>query len=783
MISHYLKTAFRIISRNRLFSIINIFGLSIGIACFILIFLWISDEISYDRYNSKAERIYRVVMEKEDGSMYKKIARTPPPVGRAIKERYPEIEKSTRFFFMKMGFIHDNSLYNENGAFVDTDIFSVFDINLIEGDIESTFSAPFNIIISKSLALKIFSSTDVLGKMLKVGETTSFTIKGVFEDIPENSHMDFDFLIPYDALFQFGLPREMWDNYNNINYSYVLVNKTANINELNQKIRNLIIEQDENLKLYLFLQPLNDVYLKSNFSGDYPTLGNIKNIYIFSVISIFILIIASFNFMNLTTAQSASRLKEIGVKKVVGSHRRNLVLQFLGEALLLTFVAHIFAIIIVELTLPLFNNITSKSLHIDYFNIDFLLLIVSIIAIVGLFSGSYPSSYLSSIKPLMIFRGGETQNKRSSTIRRILVILQFTIATGLITGSIAIKQQMNYLSESNLGFKKSNLVYFNLKGNGNQYELLKERLLNNSGINNVTVSSHELTDVVHLAEVEWEGKKNKDKALMNLLFVDHDFIPTMQMQLIEGNDFIKKHHDDTVSSFILNESAVKQLDIENPVGKRFSLGRLNGYIKGVVKDFHYQPLYNDIKPLVLSTHNSERYYLYVRINPDKSDDIIPTIEEEFHEIDPEAPFEYYYLEDSIDKMYSNELKLSKLVDYFTILIILISCLGLFGLASFMAERRTKEIGIRKALGSSLSNILLLMTKEILMWILMANVLSVPFTYFFLKNWLQNFSYHIDLKPWIFLGSALITIIIGIATTLLKAWTAARENPVKALRYE
>lgn len=783
MITNYLKTAFRFISRNKLFSIINILGLSVGMACSILIFLWVQDELSYDQFHDKADQIYRVIMEKETDGSKEKIARTPPPVGRALKDEFPEIISSTRFFFMDLEFIKDLDTYEEDGAFVDQDIFNMFNVELIKGDSSRLFTSNFNIAISEKLALKIFDSVDVIGKDMRVGQTTTFTVQGVFKDLPHNSHLKFDFVVPYSALYDFGLPREMWDNYNNTHYAYVLLDKTAHVREVNEKIKDLFKKHNASLKATLFLQPLTEVYLKSDFSGDYARLGNYKNIYIFSIISFFIIIIASFNFMNLTTAQASSRIKEIGIRKVLGGQRKSLIFQFLGEAVLMTFIAHIFAIIFVELVLPVFNNLTAKSLELSYFNPEFLLLIVIVVVFVGLFSGSYPALHLSKLSPLSIFKEGLSGKSGGGVLRRILVIMQFAISIVLIIAAVVIMQQMNFLNKKNLGFDKENLVYFGLQNNGDRYEILKERLLTHPEITDVTVLSHELTDVVHMANVTWEGKSNDEEVPMNLMFVDHDFISTMHMELLEGKDFERMHEGDSVAKYIINESAAKQLGFDNPIGKRFSTGRLNGYIVGVVKNFNFQPLYNRIQPMVVTSYPGERFYMYARINEGATESTISILKSEFKNFAPNSAFEYYFLDQEIEEMYRNESNLAKLTRYFTLITIFISTLGLFGLASFMAEKRRKEIGIRKALGATIPRIAFLLSKEIMIWIAISNIISWPVAYYLAEKWLSNFSYRIDLGIGIFLFSGVLALLIAMLTVNIRVLKAAYENPVNALRYE
>ncbi|MEE4197421.1 MAG: ABC transporter permease [Bacteroidales bacterium] len=783
MIINYLKTAFRFISRNKLFSIINILGLSVGMACSILIFLWVQDELSFDRFHDKADQIYRVIMEKESDGSKEKIARTSPPVGRALKDEFPEIIASTRFFFMDLEFIKDIETYEEDGAFVDQDLFKMFNVELIKGDTSRLFASNFNIAISEKLALKIFDSADVIGKDMRVGQTTTFTVQGVFKDLPHHSHLRFDFVVPYSALYDFGLPREMWDNYNNTHYTYVLLDKKAPVQEVNQKIKDLFKKHNASLKAELFLQPLDEVYLRSDFSGDYPRLGNYKNIYIFSIISFFIIIIASFNFMNLTTAQASSRIKEIGIRKVLGGQRKGLILQFLGEAVLMTFMAHIFAIIFVELVLPVFNNLTAKELELNYFNADFLLLIAVVIVFVGLFSGSYPALYLSKLNPLSIFKEGLSGNSGGGVLRRILVILQFALSIILIIAAVVIMKQMNFLNQKNLGFEKDNLLYFGLQDHGDRYEVLKERLLKYPEIKDVTVLSHELTDVVHLANVTWEGQSNDEEVPMNLMFVDHDFITTMGMELIKGKDFERMHEGDSIASYIINEAAASQLGFENPIGKRFSTGRLNGYIVGVVKNFNFQPLYNRIQPMVLTSYPDERFYLYARINAGDTESVVSTVKAEFKNFAPNSAFEYSFMDEEIEQMYRNENNLAKLTRYFTLITIFISTLGLFGLASFMAEKRRKEIGIRKVLGATVPRIAFLLSREILVWITISNVISWPLAYYLAQKWLHNFSYRIDLSIGIFLFSGVLALLIAMLTVNIRVVKAAYENPVKSLRYE
>lgn len=790
MFRNYLKFAFRNLKRHKIYSFINIFGLAVGMACAILILLWIQDELSYDRFHENADDIYRVVetWQYSSGEIdYNRV--TPGPLAPVLKADYPEIIHSTRFFggFEKWQLTNDKKSYLSPGGAVDSAFFSIFTFPFVKGNPKTAFSKPHSIVMTEDLAKKIFGDDDPLGETIQL-EYRTFEITGIIENIPRNSHIRFDFLIPCEI---FSSLEEDWTS-NNC-YTYVLLQKNWSHKELSEKIAGVIKKHSPTSIETLYLQPLNQIHLFSLEGG-----GLITYLYIFSAMAFFILLIACINFMNLSTARSAKRFKEVGIKKVVGSSRMQLIKQFLSESILLSFVAFACSVVLVELLLPVINSLLGIQLKMHYSGGLFLSLI-GIAIITGIISGSYPAFFLSSFNPVTVLKGHLSLTSfkqwrtrkdsggfsRSSTLRRILVVTQFSLSIIFIVCAMVVYSQLNFIKKRDLGFNKEQIVHLRMRGEFKQkYEAIKNELLKNSNILSVTATDR--TPVMwsnSTDDVNWDGKRADEKIGMGVRMVDYDYIKTFQMEMAQGRFFSKEFLTDATEGFIVNESAVKAMGMKSPIGKRFSLWNRHGKIIGVIKDFHTESLHQEIEPFVLLIWPDWYGRMSIKLKSDNVSSALGFLENKIKEFVPDYPFEYQFLDEEIDNLYKTEQLTGKIIIYITLLAILISCLGLFGLASFTAEQRTKEIGIRKVLGASVSGIVVLLSREFTKWVAIASIIAWPIAYFVMYKWLQNFVYRASISWWTFLLAGVVALAIALLTVSYQSIKAALANPVDSLRYE
>jgi len=795
MFLNYLKIALRNIKRHKGYSFINIAGLAIGLACCILIFLWVWDELSYDRFHEHIHELCRVVRSErsQDGTI-SRFAGTPRPLGPSFKEAYPEIIEFARFHPYKSERVlleyKDNKFYEDGFSFADPSFFAVFTFPFIQGDPKTALSEPYAVVITEQTAEKYFGSKDAIGRTLTMKNWGDFTVSGIIKNIPANSHIQFDFISPIGILFERFSWMRGWRMPHF--YTYVLLEKISNIHNLNAKIRDHIKGIDPELfkiaTLHFALQPVEDIHLRSNYKFDLSGHSEIKSVYVtfFSAIAVFVLIIACINFMNLATARSANRAREIGIRKVSGANRSDIAKQFFGESLLMSLISLGIAIILVALSLPVFNALTGKQLNFTLFsNMNILLGILGIAVITGCLSGLYPSMLLSSFQPASVLKGTLASGSKGFLFRRILVITQFTLSLILIIGTVIIYRQLDYMQSMKLGYDKDYLLYFAKQGGlRGQYDAFKSTLLKNPYILGVTTSSDVPTHTRHLTIIEdWEGKSPEDRILMNYFSVDHDFIETFGIEMVAGRNFSKDFSTDTNEGYVVNEEAVKQMGIKSPIGKRFSLWNYKGHIIGVMKNFHFKSLHDIIEPLIFRIQPQWDRYIFVRVRSAGIADTLKSLESVHHQFNPEYPFEFKFLDEEIEQLYQVEKRMMQTFQSFTGLAIFISCIGLFGLAAFMAEQRTKEIGIRKVLGASVPGVVMLLCKDFTKWILIANVIGWPLAFVVMKMWLQNFSYRIGPGIWQFLMPGIVMLCIALLTVSYHSLKAALANPVDSLRYD
>ena len=794
MFNNYLKIALRNIKKAKGYALINISGLTVGMTCCILILLWVRDELSFDRFHENAEVIYRITEHQYNSSGdYFPVAVTPWPLAEALKNDFPEIVESARLRIWPNRLIgyEDKKFYEDHFVAVDPSFLNLFDFPLVKGDINTALTEPNTILITEETAVRYFGNEDPIGKVLTFHNRYSFEVTGVLENTPRNSHIKFDFLVPFEStLREFGWSDSWGDN----SYTtYIQLAENASPQQISEKIYNLITKVSPQTGTRLILQPLIDIHLRSDYAIDLYGHTENKAIYVtaFSVIAMFILLIACINFMNLSTARSEKRSKEVGLRKVVGASRPNIITQFYGESLFMTVISFLLSMLLVYLFLPAFNNVSGKLLTLDSIKEPvFLLGLLGILLITGLVSGSYPALVQSSFKPVDSIKGrglGLSSGTRKPLFRRVLVIIQFTLSVILIVGTLFVHKQINYMLNKELGYEKDSIIYFIKRAEvRRQYDAFKAELLRDPNITGVTTSSDIPTYTVHSFSggLSWEGKDPETSFLMHHYSIDHDFIETFNMKMTEGRNFSKAFPvDDSTKSFIVNETAVKAMGLKDPVGSRFQMWGNDGQIVGVVKDFHYKSLQKEIEPLVMRIDPSRDSYVFVKFRPEQNQEAIASVRNVYGSFNPDYPLDFSFLDESVALLYDSEQKTRTIFDYFTIIAIMISCLGLYGLAAYMAQQKTKEIGVRKVLGASITNIVSNLSKEFIILVFMANAVAWPLAYLAMTKWLNNFAYRVNLNVWIFVLSGLSAMAIALFTVSFQSVKAAAANPVEALRYE
>lgn len=790
MIKNYLKIAFRNIKRYYAHSILNISGLAIGMAAAILLLLWVQDEWSYDRQFKDADNIYRVFESPNPAEGEIPFAISSSPLSAYLKREFPEVIRSSRYLTGGLLIKKNDQLTREkNGAVVDKDFLKMFDIKFIRGDINTAFDAPHNIILTEKMAHKYFGNDNALGKILKTSGDVK-TVSGVIKDFPRNSHIRFDYLVPFTWLKQMGEPLNQWW-YRTFNY--VELQKGTNVKLFGKKIRNIVKDNNKGWSAEIFLQNIKKIHLYSygKFTHDVKGQGNIIYVRILALIAIFILIIACINFMNLYTAQSARRAKEIGIRKAAGAKKQKIVVQFLGEALLIVFIAHVIAMILVELFLPGFNTLTGKQLTVNYRSASLYIGLITVILFCSLLAGSYPALYLSSLKPLDIIKDVVNKNPGNTKFRRVMVIFQFSISVLLIICTLIIGKQLRYMLNADMGIDKDNIGYFQFPtySRDPKLETIKKELENNPNIVGVTMAQYIPFDIkTTLNDLIWPGKKMANEVLFYNLTTDEDYLKTFQLKMVKGRYFSPEFSTDS-TAIVVNQTAVKAMRLKDPVGKRIKVYVKYRHIIGVVKDFHFKPLQYNIEPLVINLgpydliNSSGINTFFIRMKPDQIKSTLAYVKKVYKSFDSILPLDFHFLNDDFDNLYRTEQRMSKIFAYFSLLAIIISCLGLIGLSTFITERRTKEIGIRKANGARSIEIFSLLAKEYIFLVIIAFVVASPIAWFAMHKWLLGFAYRINIGWWVFVLTAVMILLIMLLTISFQSYKAARRNPVRALRYE
>ncbi|MFD3001714.1 ABC transporter permease [Pontibacter toksunensis] len=795
MFSDYIKIAIRNIFRNKVYSTINIAGLAIGVASCVLIFLYVQDELSYESHFSKADRIVRLAGEINfEGQEVNKFALSSPPIYQALRQDFPEVEQVVQLLPAgnQTVWYKDKSFNEQDLFFTHSTFFEVFDYEMLAGNPKTALDEPRTIVVSEGMATKYFGDAEsAVGEMLKFSNNT-YKVTDVFRDQKHSHIVANAFLSQSTIASEEAVTADQWFNMNR--YTYALVQDEAQIPAFQEKLDAFaantidpwIKENELNASMQFVLQPLESIHFDTEYGADISPAGNISYVYIFAAVAIFLLLIACINYMNLATARSAKRAKEVGLRKVVGAYRSQIISQFIGESVLMTLIAAVLALGLVQVMIPTFNALTDKNFESNFiFQWEFMLLVLAIIILVGLLAGSYPAFFLSNFKPIDVLKTDKAPRGGNASLRKILVVTQFTVSLVLIIGTIVVFTQMHYLRSRDLGFNKDQVIVIDIPGGDStlvqRLPIIKQQLLGNPNVEMVSntrdIPAENMSKLMTLSEVD--GKMVE--RTLNVMFVDYDFIDVMGIGMKEGRNYSRDMKTDLKEGLIINEAAAKWLGWSDPVGKRMQMIDWDAKVIGVVKDFHVKSLHTDVEPLILALNPASQGYLMARIKAQDMASTISFVENKWRAFDPTHPMQYFFMDEHFDKQYLAEEKMLTVFGYFAGLTILIACLGLFGLASFTAEQRTKEIGIRKVLGSSTGSIVLLLSKDFALLVLISIVLASPLAWYGMHKWLQDFAYRTDLSWWIFALSGTAAMLIALLTVSLQAMKAASTDPVKALR--
>ncbi|MFC1732168.1 ABC transporter permease [candidate division KSB1 bacterium] len=803
MLKNYFKVTVRNLVRHKLYSFLNIAGLAAGITCCLLIMMYIQDELSYDRFHENSGSICRLNITFSTAERTIRAATAPHVAGPMFTADYPEIDNFVRFQWGSRRVIRyeDRSFYEEKFMFADSSLFNVFSFNLLRGNPENALASPYSVVITEEMAEKYFGDEDPMGKNLVVHFDDEYTITGVVKNIPMNSHYRPDFFASFSTLELEPTGNFAEDFLGNIDYlTYFLLQENADYQEMNNKLLAFVEQRLQQLldsfgaTMEISLQPLTDIYLHSDRDYDIGSSSDITYVYLFSGIGFFILLIACLNFMNLATARSAGRAKEVGLRKVIGAQRLQLIGQFIGESYIMTAAAVLTALLLVSLSLPLFNALSGKELTGNYLANPVLLSgIAGLFIVVGMIGGSYPAFFLSAFRPVDTLKGSLGRGSKSSYLRIVLVSLQFTVSIILIIGTVIIYDQLRFMQNKNLGWDKEQVIIFRMRNEDIQakYEAIKGELLSNPNVLKVSASGNSPMDIIGANAHHGVGRPDNEIQVFYIQLGDVDYLDTYGIELVEGRNFSEEFSTDFEEAALVNETLLKDLGWEDdPIGKELEIftgveTRVKKRVIGVVKDFHFESLHREIQPLVIynSVPFSNYFYISARIRPENVSETVEFVRSKWEEFDSQYPFEYSFVDENYGELYRAEERLGSLVGYFTLLAIIIGCLGLFGLASFSAEQRTKEIGIRKVLGASVPGVVFLMIKEFIKWVLAANLIAWPAGYLLMNYWLQNFAFRIDIGLYTFILAALLSLFTAVITVSYQAVRASVSDPVKALRYE
>ncbi len=779
MFGNYLKVAIRNLWKHKAHSLINIAGLTVGMACFILISLWVYEETHYDSFHENSGRLFRLILHKADDPADPGFPSAPYILPQILKAEFPEIEETVRVrdraypSALRYG---DKSFYEDRFFLADPSFFTMFSYDFLEGEPGAALPGPRSVVITRSAAAKYFGEDDPMGKTLRWNETEDLVVTGVIGDVPSNSHLRFDFVAALDLA-----GREKFTTWWRETAAYVLLREGASRDAVERKISGTILEHNPEDDYRISLQSLPDAHLTFAHGG-----GNDRRVVlIFAVIAAAVLGIACVNYTNISTARSSIRALEVGVRKVVGARRSEIVRQYLGEAIGLSFLSLIIAVAVADLVIPLYNR--SQGRDVALFgagSLPVLFFLAAVALVTGLAAGSYPAVVLSSFKPVTVLKSQLHKGGRSAVLRTILVTSQFAAAVVMIILAVFAQRQFDFIRNADLGFDRERIVRFQANDSlREKYDLFKERLLRNPDVLNVTAASALPHLLFNVNDLEWEGMDAENPVEVNFLYVDHDYSETFGLEIVRGRDFSKEFATDSSEAFVVNESALPLLGFEDPLGKRLTLAGREGRIIGVVKDFNFKPLIFEISPLVMAVRPDWYFDILVKISPDDIPATLAYMKDVFAEVAPGFPFDYRFIDDFFNLVYSPLGFMNGILDVFTGIALFISGLGLFGLASLLTEQRRKEVGIRKVLGASSSGILVLLTRRFLLTVLAANIIAAPLSFFATRMFLNLFVYRTSFNPLVVLAASSVTFAVALATVSFQVLKTSRINPADCLRYE
>lgn len=791
MIRNFFSIAFRNILKYKGFSFINVAGLAIGLAASLLILLWVQDELSFERFNKNAGDIYRVEEDQFYSGARYHVTVTPFPSGPVWKQKIPEITEQARVhpWLPRTLFRYEDKVFYESSLIAaDSTFFNIFSIPLLAGDEKTALNSPNSIVISEKLARKYFGTADPIGKAITVENKFQFMVTGILRPLPKNSMFTFEAIIPFSFLKIIGVADNSWGS--NSIFTFVRVSNNADLSSVGEKLTKIVVENDPQITTKYTLFPLLDIHLHQQF-GFKETRGPVIVVYIFALIAVFVLLIACINFINLSTARASSRGKEIGIKKVSGAEQSTLIFQFMMESLLLVAAALVLALLLVGLFLNVFNNISGKNFSLsDLLQLRFILSFIAVGLVAGFISGIYPSLYLSSFKPVVVLKGDTATGRGHIRMRQILVVIQFTLSMLIAIAAIFTYLQLRFMLEKDLGFNKNGLIGIQMADNMRKnYYSLKAELSKETLIKGVTAS---LWNPVMIGSnsggATWEGKDPDKNVLIGTDAVDYDYLKTMEMELVSGRDFSREFPSDlardTTGNFLVNEEVVKLMNIGDPVGKSFRFMGINGRIVGVMKNFHFKGADQPIEPVAFAlTDTSSLNMILIRLTPSDIPGSLKVVEKKWKEVYSEYPLQYNFIDQDYENQFRSVIRLTGLLKYFTILAVIIASLGLYGLASYSAEKKTNEIGIRKVMGAGSLTVMYTLSREFLVFVLMAIVISVPLGWYIVSRLLQQFAYRVDINPLVFVYISAGAILIAIITVSFQAYKATGINPAEALKIE
>ncbi|WP_192350732.1 ABC transporter permease [Algoriphagus sp. Y33] len=787
MIKNYFKIAFRGFAKHKLTFFINLFGLSLGLWAAILIGLWVNSELKVNRDFKELDQIYRVMEHQSYGMDIFTTTSTPGVLAESMKETLSEVELASTYTWSQTQlFIQKDKRIKLDGLYAMPDLLQIYQYEVVQGNLDRMLTENNHVVLTEKGAISLFGITDVVGEGVEIRQGTdskNFIVQGVLKDLPESSSLQFDYLLPYALFFQENDWLADWGN--NGPNTIIKLRKGTDPEVFSASIENYIAERNEESNVRLFTYPLADLYLHGQWKDGLLVEGRIKNVKLFAMIGLFVLIIACINFMNLSTAKSQKRAKEVGVRKVAGADKSSLVMQFMSESLLITLFSGIIALLLVQVTLPLFNNLTGKIMSVPYGSLFFWVQLFGIILFTGIVAGSYPAFYLSATKVVTVFRSFTKSGKGVVLARKGLVLFQFILATILIVSTLVVYQQINFVMDQDLGYSKDQLIQIPLEGKLlENFDVFKTELEKNENIEAVSRSSFGfLGRNSNTGGVQWEGKDPENSALFEIIRVDYDFLKTAGLQLVKGRDFDLAHGADSVSGAILNQTAMDLMNQDHEGSEFFRMWGDERSITGVVKDFHFESFRQNVAPAIFLLDPANTWQGYVKVNTANIQETITYLENVATNLNPEFPFEYSFMDENYARLYQEDVRLRDLAQYFSILTILISCLGLLGLSAHIAEQKTKEIGIRKVLGASTFAILQVINKEFILIVSISILVGSGIAFWLMQDWLSGYQFKINFEWW-FIPLAAVTILgVAFLTVTLQSLKAANSNPVKAIKSE